>query len=146
MSAAMEAAIEGVPSVGFSLLDYRYDADFTIAKEVVRTITQKMLAQKMPEHTLLNVNIPITTKETFKGIKICRQANAKWQEEFDKRVDPRGKDYYWMTGKFLNMDNGTGTDVEALAEKYASVVPVKFDLTDYQMKQNLEQDWLDIIK
>ncbi|MBW7913493.1 MAG: 5'/3'-nucleotidase SurE [Taibaiella sp.] len=146
MSAAMEAAIEGVPSVGFSLLDYRHDADFSIAKDVVRVITQKMLARKLPDHTLLNVNIPVVTKETFKGIKICRQANAKWQEEFDKRVDPRGKDYYWMTGKFVNLDKGTGTDVDALAEGYASVVPVKFDLTDYTMKDRLEADWKDMLK
>src|SRR5690606_11561366 len=118
MSAAMEAAIEGVPSVGFSLLDYRYDAYFTLALEVVRAITEKMLAQTMPKNTLLNVNIPVVTKDTFKGIKICRQAYAKWQEEFDKRVDPRGKEYYWMTGKFVNMDKGTGTDVEALAANY----------------------------
>lgn len=144
MSAAMEAAIEGVPSVGFSLLDYRHDADFTIAQDVARTITKKMLEQTLPDHTLLNVNIPIVTKETFKGIKICRQADAKWQEEFDKRVDPRGQDYYWMTGKFVNRDKGTGTDVEALAENYASVVPVKFDLTDHTIKARLEMDWQDI--
>lgn len=146
MSAAMEAAIEGVPSIGFSLLDYRYDADFNTAKKVARTVSQKMLANPMPEHTLLNVNIPkVNDEHPFKGYKICRQAYAKWQEEFDKRVDPRGKDYYWMTGKFVNMDEGDGTDVEALADGYASVVPVKFDLTDSIIKTKLENDWKDII-
>lgn len=146
MSAAMEAAIEGVPSIGFSLLDYRYDADFSQAKEVARTLVTRMLASPMPEHTLLNVNIPKTnTTLPYKGIKICRQANAKWEEEFDKRTDPRGKDYYWMTGKFVNLDGGTDTDVEALAEGYTSVVPVKFDLTDQQMKNKLEQEWKDIL-
>lgn len=137
MSAAMEAAIEGIPSVGFSLLDYNYDADFEAAKKVVRTITQKMLAEKMPTNTLLNVNIPKGKPEALKGIKICRQANAKWQEEFDEREDPRGEKYYWMVGKFMNMDNEEGTDVQALKEGYASVVPVKFDLTDYAMKKNM---------
>ena len=145
MSAAMEAAIEGVPSIGFSLLDYRYEADFTIAGQVATMLAKKMLDQPMPAHTLLNVNIPKTTAEDFKGIKICRQAYAKWQEEFDHRVDPRGKDYYWMTGKFVNMDTGSDTDVEALAEGYASVVPVKFDLTDQLIKARLETDWIDII-
>lgn len=144
MSAAMEAAIEGVPSIGFSLLDYRYEADFSVAAHVARTLAQRMLADPMPPHTLLNVNIPKANAGTFKGIRICRQANAKWQEEFDKRVDPRGKDYFWMTGKFVNMDNGTDTDVEALANGYASVVPVKFDLTDTEMKQRLLQNWTDI--
>jgi 5'-nucleotidase len=144
MSAAMEAAIEGIPSVGFSLLDFNYDADFTVARMVAKTVTQRMLQKKMPEHTLLNVNIPIATPQTFKGMKICRQAYAKWKEEFEHRVDPRGKDYYWMTGKFQNMDTGTETDVEALHDGYASIVPVKFDLTDMQVKEQLAKDWADL--
>lgn len=146
MSAAMEAAIEGVPSIGFSLLDYRYEADFSIAKQVARILAEKMLQQPMPAHTLLNVNIPKVDKDSFKGMKICRQAHAKWEEEFDARVDPRGKDYYWMTGKFINMDKGTGTDVDALKNGYASIVPVKFDLTDIEMKNRLSADWSDIIE
>ncbi len=145
MSAAMEAAIEGVPSVGFSLLDYRYEADFTVSRYVARTIAQKMLEQKLPEHTLLNVNIPVATPETFKGLKLCRQAYAKWKEEFDHRTDPRGRDYYWMTGKFINLDEGDETDVEALDKGYASIVPVKFDFTDMAMKKMLETQWSGIL-
>lgn len=145
MSAAMEAAIEGVPSIGFSLLDYRYDADFSLAGKIANILAKKILEQPMPEHTLLNVNIPKVSADDFKGIKICRQAYAKWQEEFDHRIDPRGKDYYWMTGKFVNMDTGTETDVQALAEGYASVVPVKFDLTDHVIKEKISNDWSDIL-
>lgn len=144
MSAAMEAAIEGIPSAGFSHLDFNYDADFTVARQVAHDITKRMLAGKMPEHTLLNVNIPNILSEEFKGMKLCRQAYAKWEEEFDHRVDPRGKDYYWMTGKFKNMDTGTDTDVQALKDGYASVVPVKFDLTDMAMKEMLQRDWADM--
>ncbi|RYD57849.1 MAG: 5'/3'-nucleotidase SurE [Sphingobacteriales bacterium] len=145
MSAAMEAAIEGIPSVGFSHLDYNYDADFTVSRMVAHTITKRMLQEPMPQHTLLNVNIPIVTPDNFRGIKLCRQAYAKWEEQFDHRVDPRGKDYYWMVGKFKNMDNGMDTDVKALEDGYASVVPVKFDLTDLKMKEMLEKEWTDII-
>ncbi len=141
MSAAMEAAIEGIPSVGFSLLDYSYDADFTLARKVVRTITKQLLKVQMPEHTLFNVNIPKGEEKDFKGIKFCRQAHAKWQEEFDERTDPRGEKYYWMTGKFLNLDEGSDTDVAALKDGFASIVPVKFDLTDYKMKLRLEVEW-----
>lgn len=141
MSAAMEAAIEGVPSIGLSLLDYKFDADFTIAKKVAHDLTQRMLGAKMPDHILLNVNIPVTTSANFKGMKICRQAYAKWAEEFDHRIDPRGKDYYWMTGKFINMDNEPGTDVEALKNGYASIVPIKIDFTDVKMKEWLEKEW-----
>lgn len=144
MSAAMEAALEDIPSVGFSLLDYRFDADFTVAKMVARSITQRMLNAKLPPHILLNVNIPICTPATFKGVKICRQAYAKWEEEFDHRTDPRGKDYYWMTGKFMNKDEGTDTDVQALKDGYASVVPVTIDFTDLKMKDWLHGEWRDI--
>ncbi len=141
MSAAMEAAIEGVPSIGFSLLDYKFDADFTVAKSVALELTQRMLARKMPDHILLNVNIPIATAAGFKGMKVCRQAYAKWAEEFDHRVDPRGKDYYWMVGKFVNMDKHSGTDVEALRDGYASIVPVTIDFTDMQTKDWLHKEW-----
>lgn len=141
MSAAMEAAIEGIPSAGFSLLDFSYEADFSIAAKVVRNIAMQMLHTPMHRHTLLNVNIPKAYGTDFKGIKVCRQAYAKWQEEFDHRVDPRGKDYYWMTGKFINMDKGDDTDVQALQDGYASVVPIKFDFTDVALKLSLEKDW-----
>lgn len=141
MSAAMEAAIEGIPSVGFSLLDYNFDANFSVARKVAHAITKKMLAERMPEHTLFNVNIPKVAAGDFKGLKLCRQAYAKWEEEFDERVDPRGEEYYWMVGRFVNKDEGSDTDVEALKAGYASVVPIKFDFTDYALKQKLETEW-----
>jgi 5'-nucleotidase len=144
MSAAMEAAIEGVPSIGFSLLDFKFDADFTVAKTVVHELTSRMLAKKMPDHILLNVNIPIAKIADFKGMKICRQAYAKWEEEFDHRIDPRGNAYYWMVGKFVNLDKMPGTDVEALKEGFASVVPIKIDFTDTQMRELLLNEWSDM--
>jgi 5'-nucleotidase len=143
MSAAMEAAIEGVPSIGLSSLDYRFEADFTVAKKVARELASRMLAKQMPEHILLNVNIPKVALAEFKGMKICRQAYAKWAEEFDQRIDPRGKEYYWMTGKFVNMDKNPGTDVEALRDGYASIVPIRIDFTDMKMKEWMEDEWRD---
>ena len=141
MSAAMEAAIEGVPSVGFSYLDYSFEADFTLCKEVAHSVAKQMLETNLPGGTLLNVNIPIVAASDFKGVKVCRQADAKYVETFDERRDPRGKKYYWLTGEFTNRDNGEDTDVWALANKYASLVPVQFDLTDYKMKKELEKIW-----
>ncbi len=141
MSAAMEAAIEGIPSAGFSLLDYTFDADFSIAEKVAKVVASQMLEKTQPPHTLLNVNIPAVKEHEFKGIKLCRQAYAKWAESFDHRIDPHGNDYYWMTGAFVNMDDGTDTDVVALKEGYASVVPVKFDFTDTHTRQRLEAEW-----
>lgn len=141
MSAAMEAAIEGVPSAGFSLMDFSFEADFTVAKNVARTIARQMLNEQLPPRTLLNVNIPKTGTETFQGIRFCRQADAKWGESFEHRVDPYGKDYYWMVGNFICKDEGTDTDIYALSHNFASVVPVQFDLTDFATKKMLEEKW-----
>jgi 5'-nucleotidase len=141
MSAAVEAAIESIPSVGFSLLDYSLDADFSAARKYARLIVEQMLNSPNEKHTVLNVNFPIATPEEIKGVKICRQAYAKYEEDFLERVDPHGRKYYWLTGEFVNFDEGTDTDVWALANNYVSVVPVQFDLTHYKLKERLEKDW-----
>lgn len=140
MSAAMEAAIESIPSIGFSLLDYKIDADFTAARDVVRTIVTGILKMKNKDkHLLLNVNIPAVPKELIKGIKICKQAYAKYEEDFEERKDPHGKTYFWLTGEFVNYDKAKDTDVVALKQNYVSVVPVQFDLTNYELKKQLEK-------
>jgi 5'-nucleotidase len=141
MSAAVEAAIESIPSVGFSLLDYRIDADFTGAKKFVRIIVSKMLETPLDKHLVLNVNIPAVAPELLKGFKICKQAYAKYEEDFIERNDPHGRHYYWLTGEFVNFDKGKDTDVWALANNYVSVVPVQFDLTNYALKEKLEKLW-----
>lgn len=141
MSAAVEAAIESIPSAGFSLLDYSIEADFTGARKYVRIIVEKMLATKMDKHTVLNVNIPALPVEAIKGFKLSRQAYAKYVEDFMERQDPHGKMYYWLTGEFVNFDKGKDTDVWALANGYVSVVPVQFDMTHYEQKSKLEKLW-----
>ena len=142
MSAAVEAAIESIPSIGFSLLDYSLEADFTASRKYAHMIVKQLLeSESLDRHTVLNVNIPIATVDEVKGVKVCRQAYAKYEEDFLERVDPHGRKYYWLTGEFVNFDEGTDTDVWALANKYISVVPVQFDLTHYKQKQQLENDW-----
>jgi 5'-nucleotidase len=141
MSAAVEAAIESIPSVGFSLLDYSVEADFTAARKYVRIIVEEVLAQPMDKHLILNVNFPAIPDALIKGIKVCRQAYAKYEEDFLERNDPTGKKYYWLTGKFVNFDKGRDTDVWALEHNYVSVVPVQFDMTNYVLKSKLEKTW-----
>ncbi len=142
MSAALEASIESIPSIGFSLLDMSIDADFTAAKKYARILVEQVLSSKLKEkHLCLNVNIPKGDDKLIKGIKICRQAYAKYEEEFDERKDPSGRRYYWLTGEFLNFDKGRDTDVWALTNSYVSVVPVQFDLTNYELKKKLETNW-----
>jgi 5'-nucleotidase len=141
MSAAVEAAIESIPSVGFSLLDYSIDADFAGARKYARIVVEKMLKTKLDKHTVLNVNIPSVPVELLKGMKICRQAYAKYVEDFIERQDPHGRHYYWLTGEFVNFDKGKDTDVWALDNNYVSVVPVQFDMTNYALKSKLEKIW-----
>ena len=137
MSAAVEAGIEGIPAIGFSLLDYNWDANFEASKEYVRKITLNVLKNKLPEGIVLNVNIPDLKKDEIKGIRVCRQASGNWIEDFDKRVSPQGEDYYWLTGKFVNLDQGEDTDLWALENGYVSVVPVQFDLTAHHFIHKL---------
>ncbi|NKI31694.1 5'/3'-nucleotidase SurE [Croceivirga thetidis] len=137
MSAAIEAGIEGIPAIGFSLLDYSWKADFSGVGRSAKKIVQEALTQGMPRGTVLNVNIPKTDGAEPKGIKICRQARANWREKFDRRKSPTGREYFWLTGEFELLDKGEDTDIHALSEGFVSVVPTQFDLTAHHAIQQL---------
>ncbi|MEZ4942501.1 MAG: 5'/3'-nucleotidase SurE [Saprospiraceae bacterium] len=142
LSAAMEASLEGIHSIGFSLLDYSFEADFEPGKPWIKHIISYALSQNFPAGKLLNVNIPKLPAGALRGIRICRQANARWVEEFMEGRDPNNQPYYWLTGKFVNDDNNNDTDVWALENGYISVVPSMHDLTDYpgmERMRRLEQ-------
>lgn len=123
MSAAIEGAIEGLPSIGFSLCDFDPKADLSHADEFILKIARKALDKGMPGGIALNVNIPAKRNEPIQGIKIVKQANAKWDEDFDERTDPYGRKYYWMVGNFVNHDKSEDNDEWALAKNFVSVVP-----------------------
>ncbi|MDD2549714.1 MAG: 5'/3'-nucleotidase SurE, partial [Bacteroidales bacterium] len=131
MGAAIEGCLYGIPAIGFSLLDYLPDADFTGSIKFGRSILKSVLANGLRRGVCLNVNFPAIPLDEIKGIKVCRQNMGVWREEFDKRTDPRGIDYFWLTGHYQNDEpDATDTDEYALANGYVSVVPVKTDLTD----------------
>ncbi len=138
MSAALEASIESIPSVGFSLLDYSLEADFSGPKKYARLIVEQILKEPIDKHLCLNVNFPAVRVDELKGVKVCHQAYAKYEEDFDERTDPTGKKYYWLTGEFVNFDKSKDTDVWALNHNFVSIVPVQFDLTDYKLKKKLK--------
>tara|TARA_R110000868_G_scaffold174676_3_gene411485 strand:+ start:158 stop:934 length:777 start_codon:yes stop_codon:yes gene_type:complete len=130
MSAALEGAIEGIPSIGFSLCNHSIDADFKPVHKSAEKIIRFALKQKNKSFSCLNVNFPAVSEEFIKGIKICRQANAVWEEEFEERHDPYGNAYYWLSGKFVNHEpEKEDTDEWALSNQFVSVVPVQFDFT-----------------
>lgn len=137
MSAAVEAGTQGIPAIGFSLLDYSLDADFSHSKEFIKRIVSECLKNGMPKGVVLNVNIPKISNSRLKGIKICRQANGVWEEKFDKRTNPLGRDYYWLSGKFVNNDKGEDTDEWALENEYVSITPTQYDLTAHHAIKNI---------
>lgn len=139
MSAAVEGALEGIPSIGFSLLDHDPDADFDASKYYAQRITGEVIKNGMSKGVCLNVNIPKLPITEISGIRVCRQARAYWEDKFDKRQDPFGQDYYWLTGKFENYDGGEDTDVYAIEENYVSVVPTQFDMTAHHAIAEINQ-------
>ncbi|MEM6831343.1 MAG: 5'/3'-nucleotidase SurE [Bacteroidota bacterium] len=141
MSAAIEAAIENVPAIGFSLCDFNPDADMSHIDEYVLKVVHETLEKGIPEGVALNVNFPPIQNEKIKGIKVCRQANANWEEQFDERKDPYGRNYFWMVGNFVSRDRGEDNDESALANNYVSIVPSQFDLTAYNAIRQLNEDW-----
>ncbi len=129
MAAVLEGALAGVPSVGFSLDNYSLKADFGPSAKFVKTIASSVITDGLPNGVCLNVNIPDVPENEIKGIKVCRQAEGTWEEDFDEREDPHGSKYYWMKGVYAMIGNGQDTDQWAVENNYVAVVPVHFDLT-----------------
>ena len=142
MAAVLESAVDGVPSIGFSLCDYSHDADFSQASKYIRKIIEQVMQHGLPKDVCLNVNIPAILEAEIKGIFVGRQARASWAEDFDERQDPTGRDYYWLKGIFINIDNGEDTDEWALENNYISLMPVQFDFTSHQHIEHFKKmDW-----
>jgi len=132
MSAAIEAGIEGIPSIGFSMCDYSWNANFESCKKFIKIISKELLAKSNKKNIILNVNFPkISDGKNYKGFKICRQAKSYWKETFDKRKNPNGRKYYWLTGEFINLDKEKDSDQWALNNGYISIVPIMYDMTSY---------------
>lgn len=138
MSAAVEGAMEGIPSIGFSLCNYEADADFSAAKSVVKNVVSEVLRNGMMDRTCLNVNVPDVSIGDLKEIKICRQAHAFWEDRFDKREDQFGKPYYWLTGDFVEQDKTEDTDLYWIEKGHPTIVPTQFDMTAYKAIKELE--------
>jgi len=132
MAAVLEAAMEDIPAIGFSLDDYSHQADFSHTTPFITAIAGNVLKNPLPAGVCLNVNIPAMNGEQIKGIKVVRQAKAFWDESFEERKDPHRRNYYWLQGVFTPKDNGTDTDEWALRNNYVSIVPVQIDLTAHQ--------------
>ncbi len=139
VSAAREAAIMDVPSIAVSVASH--DAtDFEYASELATELAGEVLDKGITPGTLLNVNVPNKPREEIKGIQITKQGLSKWDDRFEERIDPYGKKYYWLTGKIIDLDKDLHCDHFALRNDYATITPIHFDLTDYEMYKKI-MDW-----
>ena len=139
MSAAVEGAMENIPSIGFSLRNFDPNANFETAKEVAEDVIKEVLENGMDPHVCYNVNVPDISVSDLKGVKFCKQAHAFWEDRFEKRLDQFGKPYYWLTGNFECVSEDEESDLYAMKNGYASVVPTQFDLTAYQSLKRLKK-------
>lgn len=139
MAAVIEGAMAGVPSVGFSLDNYSLNASFDASGPFVKKIVEEVIAKGLPNGICLNVNIPDVHESLIRGIKVCRQAQGTWKEDFDEREDPHGREYYWMKGVYVQTGNGDDTDQHALKNNYVAVVPIQLDFTAYQAIDQLRE-------
>lgn len=137
MGAVLEAAIDNIPGIGFSLNEFRHDAPMDHFDTQLRRIVKYVIENGLPDNTCLNVNIPAKSDKPIKGIKVCRQADARWVEEFEERKDPHGSTYYWLAGRFENGDDRVDTDQKALDSNYISVVPANVDFTAHKVVDQL---------
>jgi 5'-nucleotidase len=144
MGAVLESTISGIPSIGFSYCDYRHDADMSSVNKYVKKIALQVLEKGLPAQTCLNVNIPSVNGYDIKGVKICRQADARWVEEYDERKDPANRDYFWLKGRFELRDSGKETDHQALSDNYISIVPVHYDFTAHHAMDHLKKFDFDV--
>ena len=141
MGAAIEGCLNGIPSIGFSILSHSLDADFSLARKFSQQIFEKVITQGLPKGVCLNVNFPIIDINDLRGFKVCRQARGVWKEEFDKRIDPNNRDYYWLTGSFNNFEpDAEDTDEWALKNNYASIVPIRVDFTSHDTIEKLKHN------
>lgn len=142
MSAAIEGALGGLPSIGFSLCDYDKAASMAHIDEVVEHLISYVLKDGLPKGVALNVNLPAAQKSPIAGVRFCRQAKAHWTEEIHSRKDPHGRQYFWMEGDLLPSQGEKGDDLRAIAENYVAVVPCHHDFTDYTLLKKLQKTFL----
>ena len=137
VSAAREASIMDVPAIAISITSH--DAkDFRYAGKIAKMLALKVKEHELPNGTLLNVNVPNVPEEEIAGILVTEQSKAKWDDIYEKRTDPFGKDYYWLTGKLVEVENEKQSDQLAIKNKFVSVTPIHFDLTDYETFEKMK--------
>ncbi len=143
VSAATEGTVLGIPSIAVSLSTWDREPDFRFASKFSRILAAFVAQEGLPHGTLLNVNIPAVKEREIKGVRLTRQGKTRWDDTFDVRRDPNNKEYYWLTGKLEVMDESEDTDEIAVMNRYVSITPIHYDLTDYETLSKIRRWDLD---
>jgi len=136
VSAATEGTILGIPSIAFSLTTYQ-DADFSYAAKFASRLAVLVADHGLPDGTLLNVNVPAVPEHEIAGVMVTRQGESRWEDKFDVRRDPANREYFWLTGNMMVTDKDPDTDQIAIRNKYISVTPIRYELTDRTMLETM---------
>lgn len=138
VSAATEGSLMGIPSMAISLASFDHSADMTLAREVASEMAAKLISINLPSGTLLNVNVPAVHRSEYKGLKVTRQGHSLWMDSYDRRRDPHGREYFWLTGKMISVAEVEDADDIAVAAGYASVTPLHYELTNFSVIDDLK--------
>jgi len=139
VSAAREAAIMDIPAIAISVTSHNPN-HFDAARKIVQKVALEIFNKGLKKGTLLNINVPNIPESEIKGTQITKQGKSKWDDIYEKRQDPNGRDYFWLTGNFINLDNDLSYDENAVKNNFISITPIHFDLTDYEVYENIK-DW-----
>ena len=139
VSAATEGTVLGIPSIAVSLTSYTYN-DFSFAAKFSAKLAKLVLKNGLPKGTTLNVNVPAVNEKDIRGVSITKQGKSIWDDLFESRKDPTGREYFWLSGKMTNLDKSIDCDQRAILENYISITPIHYDLTDYDMFEKMK-DW-----
>lgn len=141
VSAAIEAALSGIPAIALSIISHNHNYEnvsFNSAAQIVKKLCMQILERVFPEDSLLNINIPSVEQDEIVGVAVTRLGTIKYKNSFDRRMDPRGKIYYWLAGEAIDNDE-IGSDVWAVKNNYISITPLLFDLTKYEVIETLKK-------
>ncbi|OGB89307.1 5'/3'-nucleotidase SurE [candidate division WOR-1 bacterium RIFCSPHIGHO2_01_FULL_53_15] len=138
VSGATEGVILGIPSMAISLGTFT-KPDYTFAAQFARKIALMVIKKGLPKGILLNVNVPAVVKSKVKGVKITRQSKRAFIEKFDKRTDPHGRIYYWLSGEVIDLEGEQDSDIDAINQGYVSITPLHCDMTEYAMMEQIKE-------
>lgn len=137
VSAATEGTLMGIPSMAVSLSTFDTHADLSIAADVAYDVASRLYDLGLPPGTLLNVNVPAVHRSAYKGMRVTRQGLSAWRDNYERRRDPMGREYFWLTGEFVTLQPHPDADDLAVADGWTAITPIHYELTNFDVLERL---------